>query len=100
MERETQRDAELAARASFPDAAVELPAPGSVQLRPESRLGVRFRGNIGYVRYLHDHYGAEMREAYSARHHAPGKLLELAWDREYAGKWLDAARLPSTVDTI
>jgi len=60
-------------------------------LDPEGRLGERFHGNINYVRYLHDHDGKKMLEAYDARHYAPGKFLELIWDREYAGKWLDAA---------
>jgi len=90
-EQQPQRDAEQAAKVSFPDNNVKLPSPGSVHLQPESRLGARLRGNIDYVRHLHDRYGEEMLEAYTARHYAPGKLLELVWDREYAGKWLDAA---------
>ena len=90
-EQRTRRDPELFAQTSFLETAVRVPSPGSVHLQPESRLGARFRGNIDYVRYLHERYGEEMLEAYTVRHYAPGKLLELVWDREYAGKWLDAA---------
>jgi len=60
-------------------------------LDPEGRLGERFQGNINYVRYQHDYYGEDMLEAFASRHYWPGKLLERAWDGEYAGKWLDAA---------
>jgi len=95
-----QQTAEPAVAFSFEDGAVTLPPPASVYLDPESRLGERFHGNINYVRYLHDGKldGKDMLEAYTARHYAPGKLLELVWDREYAGKWLDAATR-TTVNT-
>jgi DUF1680 family protein len=83
--------AEPADAFSFEDVAVALPSPASVQLDPEGRLGERFQGNINYLRYLHDHDGKAMLEAYDVRHYAPKKFLELIWDREYAGKWLDAA---------
>ena len=76
---------------SFEDAAVALGSPASVQLDPEGRLGERFQGNINYLRYQHDYYGEDMLEAFATRHYSPGKLLERAWDGEYAGKWLDAA---------
>jgi DUF1680 family protein len=82
--------AEPTAALSF-DEAIVLPSPASVQMDPEGRLGERFQGNINYLRYLHDHDGEAMLEAYDARHYTPGKFLELIWDREYAGKWLDAA---------
>jgi uncharacterized protein len=71
--------------------AVTLPLPGSVHLDPQSRLGVRYYGNINYIRHLHEAYGEEMLDAFATRHYSPGKLLERAWDGEYAGKWLDAA---------
>ena len=88
-----QASAAPAVAFSFEDSAVVLPSPASVYLDPEGLLGERFHGNINYVRYLHDGKldGKDMLEAYDARHYAPGKLLELIWDREYAGKWLDAA---------
>lgn len=70
---------------------ITLPSPASVQLAPEGRFGGRFYGNLRYIQYLHDRYGEEMLEAYASPHYAPGRLKELAWDREYAGKWLDAA---------
>jgi DUF1680 family protein len=76
---------------SFEDAAVTLPLSASVQLDPEGRLGHRFHGNVNYLRHLHDHDGEAMIRAFDERHYAPGKFLELIWDREYAGKWLDAA---------
>ncbi|MHC4132981.1 MAG: beta-L-arabinofuranosidase domain-containing protein [Planctomycetota bacterium] len=81
---------EPAAIFPFEDAAVELPSPAAVQLDAEGRLGERFQGNINYLRHLHDHDGEAMLEAYDTRHYAPNKFLELIWDREYAGKWLDA----------
>ena len=31
-----------------------------------------------------------MLENHTVRHDAPGRSLELVWDRECAGKWLDA----------
>ena len=76
---------------SFEDEAVTLPSSASVQLDPEGRLGHRFHGNVNYLRHLHDHDGEAMIRAFDERHYAPGKFLELIWDREYAGKWLDAA---------
>lgn len=87
----SQQSEQPAVAFSFEDAAVTLPSPASVHLDPKGRFDSRFQGNINYVRYQHDHYGEEMLEAYAARHYSPGKLLELMWDREYAGKWLDAA---------
>jgi len=86
-----QASAEPAEAFSFEDAAVALPSPSSVQLDPKGRLGERFQGNVSYLRYQHDHYGEFMLEAFATRHYSPGKLLERAWDGEYAGKWLDAA---------
>jgi len=90
---DTRQTAEPAVAFSFEDAAITLPPPASVHLDPEGRLGKRFQANINYVRYLHDGKldGKDLLEAYATRHYAPGKLLEFAWDREYAGKWLDAA---------
>jgi DUF1680 family protein len=76
---------------SFEDAAVTLPSPASVTLDPHGRFYSRYHGNINYVRYQHDYYSEEMLEAFATRHYSPGKLLERAWDGEYAGKWLDAA---------
>lgn len=76
---------------SFEDEAVTLPSPAFVQLGSEGRLGPRYKGNVNYVRYQHDHYGEFMLESFATRHYAPGKLLERVWDGEYAGKWLDAA---------
>jgi DUF1680 family protein len=86
-----QQTAEPAVAFSYEDAAVTLPPPASVYLDPNSRLGRRYEGNIDYLRYVHDRYGEEMIEAYDVRHYAPNKFLELVWDREYGGKWLDAA---------
>lgn len=87
----TQQTAEPAVAFSYEDAAVTLPQPASVYLDLESRLGERFHGNINFIRYLHDQYGEEMLEAFATRHYAPGGFMELVWDREYGGKWLDAA---------
>jgi len=70
---------------------VELPSPASVHLDVNGRFFSRFRGNVKYLHYQHQRFGQEMLNAYAIRHYAPGKLLELVWDREYAGKWLDAA---------
>ena len=89
-EQQTQHDAEQAARVFFPDNGVNFPSPGSVRLQPESRLGARFRGNIGCARPPHGRCGEEMLENHTVHHDAPGKSLELVWDRECAGKWLDA----------
>ncbi|MHC4690390.1 MAG: beta-L-arabinofuranosidase domain-containing protein, partial [Planctomycetota bacterium] len=83
---------------SFENAAVKIPSPASVQLDPDGRLGARFKGNVNYVRYQHDHYGEFMLESFATRHYSPGKLLERVWDGEYAGKWLDAATR-TTVNT-
>jgi DUF1680 family protein len=83
--------AEPAVAFSFEDAAVTLPSPASVMLDPNGRFYSRYQGNINYVQYQHDYYGEEMLEAFATRHYSPGKLLERAWDGEYAGKWLDAA---------
>ncbi|MHC4192285.1 MAG: beta-L-arabinofuranosidase domain-containing protein, partial [Planctomycetota bacterium] len=90
-EPEVVQTTELAVAFSFEDSAVALPSPASVQLDPEGRLGERFQGNINYLRHLHHNDGKAMLEAYDVRHYAPGKFLELVWDREYAGKWLDSA---------
>jgi DUF1680 family protein len=90
-ESQVVKTAKPAAIFPFEDAVVTLPSPASVQLDVDGRLGERFQGNINYLRYLHDHDGKAMLEAYDTRHYAPGKFLELIWDREYAGKWLDAA---------
>ena len=60
-------------------------------MSPNGRLGFRFSANAEYIKYLHDRFGQEMLTSYTERHYAPGKLLELVWDREYGGKWLDAA---------
>jgi len=76
---------------SYKDAAVALPSPASVHLDKGGRFYKRFHGNVKYVIYQHDYYGREMLRAYSVRHYSPGKLLELVWDREYGGKWLDSA---------
>ena len=48
---------------------------------------------MNYVRYQHDYFGGEMLDAFAVRLYSPGKLLERVWDREYAGKWLDASVL-------
>lgn len=76
---------------SFEDAAVELPSPQSVYLDPTSRLGERFHGNINFLHERYDNYGEKMINAFAERHYAPGGFLEDVWDREYGGKWLDAA---------
>jgi hypothetical protein len=87
----TQQMAKPEMSFSYADIAITLPSPASVQLDPGGRLGKRYQGNISFIRFLHDQYGQEMLEAFKTRHYAPGKSLELIWDREYGGKWLDAA---------
>jgi DUF1680 family protein len=76
---------------SFEDAAVTLPSPADVQLDPSGRFYDRYKGNIKYLDYQHEHYGKFMVEVFASRQYSPGKLLERMWDGEYAGKWLDAA---------
>jgi len=87
----TQQTAKPAVAFSFEDAAVTLPSPADVQLGAEGRFGPRYRGNVNYLQYQHDHYGEFMLESFATRHYSPGKQLERIWDGEYAGKWLDAA---------
>jgi DUF1680 family protein len=76
---------------TFEEAAVKLPSPASVRLNHGGRFHSRFEGNINYLHYQHEYYSEDMVEAFATRHYSPGKLLERAWDGEYAGKWLDAA---------
>ena len=66
-------------------------SPDLVKLDKKGRFFDRYSGNINYLKYLYEHYGEEMIDAYAARNYSPGKLLERMWDGEYAGKWLDAA---------
>ena len=70
---------------------IHFPSPDLINLGKEGRFYQRFLGNIEYLKYLYEHYGQEMIDAYRTRNYSPGKLLERMWDGEYAGKWLDAA---------
>jgi DUF1680 family protein len=76
---------------SFEDAAVILPSPKSVSLDASGRLGERFYGNIDFLHERYDNYGEMMINAFAERKYVPGYFLELVWEREYGGKWLDAA---------
>ena len=76
---------------SYGQASVALLSPADVHINPGGRFETRYRGNIDYLDFLHEHYGHFMLEAFASRHFEPGKLLERMWDGEYAGKWLDAA---------
>jgi len=95
----TQQTAESVVAFCYEDAAVTLPSPASVQLDPEGRLGARFQGNIDYIRYLHHGKldGKDMLKAYDVRHYAPGKLLELIWDRELRPRETPRAHMGSRV---
>ena len=87
----TQQDTIVIAEINYTDAGVTLPQPGSVYLDPSSRLGERFYGNVDFIKYLHEEHGERMLEAFASRAYTPGGFLEDVWDREYGGKWLDAA---------
>lgn len=76
---------------SFEAASVEIPSPANVHLAPGGRFYSRYQGNISYLQYQHDHFAPFMLGAFASRQYNPGKLLERVWDREYAGKWIDAA---------
>ena len=76
---------------SFEKAVVVLPSPESVSMDASGRLGERFFGNIDFLHERYDNYGEMMINAFFERKYAPGNFLELVWEREYGGKWLDAA---------
>jgi len=76
---------------SFEDAGVILPSPKSVSMNISGRLGERFYGNIDFLHERYDNFGEMMINAFFERKYSPGGFLEFVWEREYGGKWLDAA---------